>query len=422
MSSSISIIKSSIEEQNILASQFQMCINAGKYRLAGDLLIERNLPKKFIVDNCFIPLLNQDFEKKPTAKRFFIWLLKGYEHILIPRLFIAALKNVEAFSYLLDHSDEILKNTEVIKKCFRKIIKFGYIGSCKALINKLSEKNISIQQILITAKDKQLPIFLETIKRKTWDIFQEFVQAVPTLEPCFPDGNTLLHEIAMSGFIVPLYRVFAYKKKLAREKINVENDKKQTPLMYAIVGGNSDVVEFLIANGANFTKKRGGATPFEFAQANANDRITIILHNALFGDFEISQDITKDTPLGQKMMRRKEAGIKLCIEQYVMDETIEDITPIIKLIEEGWIDPNLVCDKDGNTLACFAATYNLVGLCELLVEKGADFFIANNEKKTPIRLAKELSCYEVLAFFTEQFPQEFTRKTAPKEETPSDKN
>lgn len=399
------------EERNILASQFSACINMDKYGLAGDLLFEKKLPKKFVIDKCFIPVLEKDFQKVPMAKRFFIWLSNACGNTIMPHLLVTALRNKEAFSYLLDHSEEILKNTEVIQKCFRKIVKKGYVFQCRALIKKLSEKNISIQSIIGSSKDEQLPIFLEPIKQKTWDIFQEFIAAVPSLDPCFSDGNTLLHEITAAGYIVPLYKVFVFIKELAHETINMENNKKRTPLMNAIETGNSDIVEFLIANGADFTEKRGEITPLEFAQTVADNRIIVIIRNALFGDFEISRDITKDSPLGQKMIRKKEEGMKLCVAEFLQGDNISvNIVAITKLLQEGWVNPNLVCDEKGNTLACFAAAYDLIDIVELLAKGEADFTIANSDRKTPFMLAAKYGCVKVLEFFARNFPYEFISK------------
>lgn len=406
------------DEQKLedLASQFSACIKAKKYSLAGDLLLyQKYFPLKFIINKCFVPILAKDFIKERNAKPFFIWLTSACGNIIIPRLFIAALGNKAAFAYVLELSEEVYKNTKVIQKCFRNIIKYGCVAHCRMLIKKLSEKNISIQPILVSSTKEQPPIFLETIWQKQWEIFQAFIRAVPTLDSCFSYGNTfgntLLHEICKGGFIVPLYKLLSHMGESARRVINLENGEKITSLMYSIEAGNPEFVACLIGNGADFTQACEGVTPIQYAKSIKDEQIISLLSQAMLGDFDVAEDILKDSELGKQIRYRKEEGIKLCIAEFINGKDISvNHVRISKIIRSGWIDPNLVIDKEGNTLACFAAQYDLIDIAQLLVDQKADFSIANSELKTPAMLAAKYGSLHVLLLLIEQVPQYFIHK------------
>ncbi len=165
---------------------------------------------------------------------------------------------------------------------------------------------------------------------------------------------------------------------------------------------NRELVQLLIDNGANVkAKDNNGFTPlhevaFVGGEAEEEEMEDVVATAQLLIDKDANvndKDEQGQTPLHKAVVTRFDQLIKLLIERdaYVNAQDNEGDTPLHLVVQE------LKDDPEGLTEAQLKEVIEeLTGLAALLINKGADPFIKNNEGKTALGLAEEKGHKEIV--------------------------
>ncbi|MDR2806579.1 MAG: ankyrin repeat domain-containing protein [Puniceicoccales bacterium] len=241
--------------------------------------------------------------------------------------------------------------------------------------------------------------------------------------------NTILHEIILcegdiSDIVEQLIRQGA--------DINAQNKYKNTPLHYAVLVGNIEMVKFLVEHGANIniTNKKE-KTPLDLAEKEQNRTICDYLEEIIKNKEEIFKNLDRinvqelekmnkaikhnspnvaklSNEKGETLLHRMAGMGKLDVVAYLLKQGADinaqdDLgkTPIRWALEfqqfpvmeflmsTDGIDMNKT-DESGQTPLCYAVKHNLVNIVNFLIERGVDASVPNSKNgKTPLELAIE---------------------------------
>jgi ankyrin repeat protein len=170
-----------------------------------------------------------------------------------------------------------------------------------------------------------------------------------------------IHEAVGTG------NIEAVKKHLAAGTDVNANDGGWTPLWYAADEGHKEIVELLIAKGADVNaKNKGDVTPLYGAARSGRKEVAELL--IAKGADVNAKDVNGTIPL-----------------HYAAYEGHKEIVEL--LIAKG-AEVNAKTDVYGRTPLHFAAATGHKEIAELLITKGADVNAKNKKGKTPLDLAK----------------------------------
>lgn len=208
-------------------------------------------------------------------------------------------------------------------------------------------------------------------------------------------------------------------------KINIKNEKGQTPLMLSCVFSNINIVDLLIRNGADINIKDNNeytALMYTCSSRNSlnsnNDIVKLLLQNKADID---SKNINGETALMLLCYFNKYTPCDKTIEillkngadvniKNIYDETvlmkiikykpvIDNINinsdyKVIKLIIKNGANINLK-DNNGNTALILAALYNENNnnnkIILLLLKNGADLNLKNNNNQTALTISTNIN-------------------------------
>ena len=160
-------------------------------------------------------------------------------------------------------------------------------------------------------------------------------------------------------------------------KPSVTDNKSETALIAAAKGGRTEVVELLLAHGADVktTDKQFGATPLIWASISGNaDTVKLLLDKG--ADLEV---------------REEKNGMNA-----ILVASVRGQTEIVKLLAEKGADVNSR-DRDGRTPLIWAAYGGQIETVKLLLDKGADINVReSSEGTTPLMSAASRGQSEVV--------------------------
>ena len=171
-----------------------------------------------------------------------------------------------------------------------------------------------------------------------------------------------IHDYARQG------NIKAIQKELKNGvNINIKDPKEgSTPLMYASLKGNTELVKFLIANGANINaKSRKGSTALIIASVQKHKEVIKLL-------LRYGADINSKFNNG---------NTALSFASFLGN------TKIVKLLIDNGANINTK-SNDGSTPLIFASIKGHKEIVKLLLERGARLNIKNNSGNTALSLAK----------------------------------
>ena len=150
--------------------------------------------------------------------------------------------------------------------------------------------------------------------------------------------------------------------KIHPEWINSRDKFGMTPLFWACVDNNIDMVKLLLKHGADINSEaKDGTTPLSWAYSKNNTELVKLL-------IEHSADVNSKDKYGNSLLY-----------QACDNKDIE----IVKLLLEHDADVNIK-NKNGETPLSRACYYNLTELVKLLLEHGADVNVKNKYGLTPL--------------------------------------
>lgn len=184
-------------------------------------------------------------------------------------------------------------------------------------------------------------------------------------------------------------------------------NKKWTPLHLAVMDGNREMVDLLLANGANMhATNTDGKTPLTIADDNGHEELAALLRgyesdekenhrflNAVgAGDIDTVEKELLRTPTRIRVVtaNRKWTALHLA--------TMDTNEEMVELLLHNGADVN-AANKDGKTSAHHAAGRGNVHILTLLLAHGADLGLKYNGR-TPLDRAREMGHTETVDLLT----------------------
>lgn len=204
---------------------------------------------------------------------------------------------------------------------------------------------------------------------------------------------------------------------IAKLLINVIDEKNidiaskdQTPLMLACLLGEIEIIQLLLAKGANpFNKDKDGYTSFHLAFEQHNDEISKLLIPYL-GEKDIDMKTSSERTM---LMLACESGsaevvamllakganplLKDCKDRvalhYAVRGHIEIVDLLIKQIDDENID---TADQDGHTPLMIACRRDEIEIIKLLLDKGANPFLRDRDGWTAFSYVSDAKVFVLL--------------------------
>ncbi|MFC1781833.1 ankyrin repeat domain-containing protein [Planctomycetota bacterium] len=184
--------------------------------------------------------------------------------------------------------------------------------------------------------------------------------------------------------------------------INDTSDRGQTPLFKAVTNGQEDVVEFLITKGADTNVKNSASTTaLHIAARNGNIEIVkLLIAGGADVNVKNAQDFTplyiaeqNDNTEIAELLRKN--GAEESTPSLLGALTNGDIEQIKLLISQG-ADVNTKTGSQGQMPLHLAIQWGNTEIAELLIDSGADVSATNTRGLTPLHLAGSKEIAELL--------------------------
>lgn len=236
--------------------------------------------------------------------------------------------------------------------------------------------------------DGKTPLYYALISDQK-EIVKKLLQAGANVNIRSISGKTLLHKA-----------VFENRHNTVREllklgaKIDVTDNDGITPLYVSLMSNNSEITELLIANGANknFVSDNGNSLLHTAVSSKRKDVVDLLLH---LGSDQMTVDIEGLTPLYRA----------------IKEDNLEIIESLIK-------DPDVLNKKPPKCQDYpihFAVSNGSYSTVKLLLEKGANRYLRNNEDFFPLGLAIARNKTDIVDLLLSEEPKITRRESVLKE-------
>jgi len=243
-------------------------------------------------------------------------------------------------------------------------------------------------------------------------VFSAFILSIFLFSGC---STPLLNDAAFNGELDSIKSIVSKD----RRKLYEEDHKGRNPLHSAVIGGQLDVVKYLVSQGLDANAKDNyGDTPLHIAVSRY--KIKIVEYLASQSVKLDSKDNDGRTPLHWASEFSSTKIVKILVSQGAHVNAIDNNgdSPIHLAAEQGGVeiikylvlheaDVNAV-DNLGNTpLHNIVGSYwrkskEKLGIVKLLVSKGADITKKNKNDRTAFDLAREKEYVTIEAFLSSQ--------------------
>ncbi|WP_341819679.1 ankyrin repeat domain-containing protein [Wolbachia endosymbiont (group A) of Brachyopa scutellaris] len=235
------------------------------------------------------------------------------------------------------------------------------------------------------------------------DLLKHLINHKANLYVLDNDGSSPLHIAAESGKLEIVRYII--DKKLC--KIDIVNNDERTPLLLAAQNGHLEIVKFLVDKGADFyLRDRFKFTPIERAidrrqydivkyltEVKDGFGFTYLHKAALEGNLDLLKHLINhkanlyvlDNDGSSPLHIAAESG-KLEIVRYIIDKKLCKID---------------IVNNDERTPLLLAAQNGHLEIVKFLVDKGADFYLRDSFKFTPIERAIDRRQYDIVKYLTE---------------------
>jgi len=227
----------------------------------------------------------------------------------------------------------------------------------------------------ITDVQGNSPLHIVVPKEKRLEALQQLLASgvSPNIKDSF--GETPLHIATRLKYELPVIKLLISKGATLEEK----NKRGETALLIAVQSEQAELVKYFSDIGGNIhSQTLDGITPLTLSFTKNFDTFTALLTQKNI----YTKDITGDSVL------------HVAIKKNAKPETIPYIAEHSNLIAES--------NMQGNTPLHLAVSLDNGSLGGILIEKGADIFVSNDEGFTPFTLAVELGGKRGDWFFSEK--------------------
>jgi ankyrin repeat protein len=170
-------------------------------------------------------------------------------------------------------------------------------------------------------------------------------------------------------------------------KVNVQDNKGNTPLHDAIEARDYDLVQRLLGSGADpNTPNKSGFTPLHIAANNSDKQALDIMLEV--DNIDVNKTIEPDPSV--KFSPNKGANPLMLLAKNASFDHQSDVIEIAKSLIKKGSDINGVKDQDGNTSLHHATQRVLPEFVEILTASGADPRQQNAANKSAIDINKEV--------------------------------
>ncbi len=215
------------------------------------------------------------------------------------------------------------------------------------------------------------------------------------------DGDTFLH-CAILGDKKALVEELVEKKS---DQINSQNNDKNTPLHFAVLVGDTDLIKLLVSKGAEVNVENGlGDSPLYKAIGDTKVEIARLLLNAGAQVNQKILDLAKekcgDHPIVQELAAKMPEALASTkpVPKAEPARDIAKITAFFQAVAQGNLkevntllssQPELATIKDdnGSTPLHIAASKEYVNIMEVLISAGAEINAVNTKNRTPLFFA-----------------------------------
>ena len=242
------------------------------------------------------------------------------------------------------------------------------------------------------------------MKKKMTNNKRLVIALMVLLAGLMPVCGAEIHDAAIDGNLAEVKSLLAENPQLVNAK---DDQKSSTPLHKAAANNHKDIVELLIATGAQVNAKdKLGSTALHWAAYNGHKDIVDLL---IAGGAQVSAKTTKrnQTPLCWATCRGHKEIVELLIAKGAEVNTKDrwEQTPLHRAAEKNRKDVLEVLianqarlnakDKWGNTALHVAAYYGHKDIVEVLIADGADVNDKSKTGWTPLRMALHMEHQEI---------------------------
>ncbi|CAH0395611.1 unnamed protein product [Bemisia tabaci] len=344
------------------------------------MLINKKAPIKVVTDDNLTPLFSasrnghEDVVKLLIAKQADVNFASNYGTPLDAALESGHFKVVEI---LLEHGAEFGSEDNRNKTPFEIAIKCGNFERAKTLLQQ--------NDIEINVENSDGETLLHTASE------EGNVEVVKFLVDNGADVNARNHKAAHMAAGETMKNISEFLLAFSGVKLPKSGPDQLTPLHYAAVCGNLEVVDYLIGHGAdvNCEATTTGSRPIHLAAASGRKEIVeaLIINGAIYNPV----DFLGKTPLEITAFQDTQILLK-SIENLFVSVRKNNVVQVKKLIRNKVV-VNARCSNYSTPLH-YAAWKGYTDVIECLLENGADPNSVNDKGFTPLHYASKYSQFE----------------------------
>ncbi|MDX1916961.1 MAG: ankyrin repeat domain-containing protein [Rickettsiaceae bacterium] len=325
-----------------------------------------------------------------------------------------------------DGQAKISSNINFFDKYGYTPLDYAYYQGQTPVLKLLVEKLIELEQKPMGQAPPNLQLFY-AIKQGNWDKINELIEQNASIMN-LPDqsGKSFFHWAIEAGDPAVINMLLLREEYPKSQTLEVLDNKRRAPLFIALESGSPEVVEILLAQGADInSRNQKGLTPLHVAVVNNDiEMISALLTRG--PDLEAKEEYGY-TPLHIAIEKGNLNAVNLLLEKGANLETKDDVglTPLHIAIEKGNLNAvNLLLAKGANLNAMDelgatplhnAITQNKLEVVKILLANGADPSIEDISGKPPLYYAKKQNKEELIAIFRNIRPPEQVTNSNPKE-------